>query len=531
MRKLCAGRRNSSRRLLLVCALGVIVIFAGAEAYGHAHEASSVRFVEHTQDAFDAARRDGKPVFLLISAVWCYWCRFFEQQVLADAEVSKYMNAHYVGVFVDHDRRPDLARKYVRGLPMIVLFGPDGEVRQSFAGVLRKADFLGVVRQIATLPPVATEARPVVAPVPAPVTRETYERLRAGVLRFVTEHLDTIHGGFGAGDKYPQPRLLGYLLELHRTTGDRRYLVAVEKSLDGILGALYDRVDGGFFRYAEGREWRQPHYEKLLHINAALAAVLGEAHRVTRNPRYREAADATIAYLLRTLHDGSGGGFYSSQSSDPAYYRLSPRERQTARRPPVNRDKITAWNAEAAIALLGLSQSFGRKDLRDVALRTLEFMRIHAVGSRGVFHLYEHATGRTHGEGQVDANAWAVLAFLEGYRVARVDADRRAAERVLSFAMANLFDTGRSAFGKDRASAPALDANGLMAEALLRADRLAGRADYRDVPRRILASFGSAAHALLVEDQEATAPVADAIYYLRAYAQVVGGPQSAAPRR
>ena len=108
------------------------------------------------------------------------------------------------------------------------------------------------------------------------------------MLRFIADHLDTVHGGFGAGDKYPQPRLLAYLLGLHRATGDRRYLVAVEKSLDGILGALYDRVDGGFFRYAEGREWRQPHYEKLLHLNAVLAAVLGEAHRVTGNPRYRE---------------------------------------------------------------------------------------------------------------------------------------------------------------------------------------------------------------------------------------------------
>jgi hypothetical protein len=70
-----------------------------------------------------------------------------------------------------------------------------------------------------------------------------------------------------------------------------------------------------------------------------------------------------------------------------------------------------------------------------------------------------------------------------------------------------------------------------MAEALLRADRLRGRADYRDVTRRVLASFGSVARVLLVEDQDATAPVADAVHYLRAYAQVVERPQGAAPRR
>ena len=130
---------TSDRRFLPVLALGVIAVFPAADAQGHAHDASKVRFVEHSPAAFDAAQREGKPVFLLISAVWCYWCKYFEQQVLADAEVSKSLNQHDLSVYADYDRRPDLVRKYVRGLPMIVLFGPDGRVRQSFAGVLNPA--------------------------------------------------------------------------------------------------------------------------------------------------------------------------------------------------------------------------------------------------------------------------------------------------------------------------------------------------------------------------------------------------------
>jgi len=192
----------------------------------------------------------------------------------------------------------------------------------------------------------------------------------------------------------------------------------------------------------------------------------------------------------------------------------------------VNRDKVAAWNAEAAIALLELSQSSGRKDLRDVALGTLEFIRGHLVGERGVFHLYEHRTGRRYSEGQLDANAWAALAFLEGYRVARVEAYRQAAERVLGFAMAELFDAGRGAFGEDKASPLPLDANGVMADALLRAGRLGGRADYLDSARRVLATCYGAAHALLVENEDATGRVTEAVYYLRAYAQVVGNTQS-----
>lgn len=522
-----------SRRFctLLSLALAAVTIVLASAAWGYTHHASKVRFVEPSPAVFDAARREGKPVFLLISAVWCYWCKYFDQQVLQDAEVSRYLNQHYLSVFADHDRRPDLVRKYARGLPMIVLFGTDGQVRQSFAGVLKKDDFLGVVRNVVPSPPPATDPRLVATPAAVPVTPDGYRRLTEGMLNFVQENLDTVYGGFGAGDKHPQPRLFAYLLERHEATGDRRYLGAVEKSLDGALGGLYDRVDGGFFRYAEGREWRQPHYEKLLHLNASLAAVLGEAHRVTGNPRYREAADATLAYLLRTLHDPTAGGFYSSQSADPAYYRLPPRERRAARQPPVNRDKITAWNAEAAIALVALGQSSGRKDLRDNALRTLDFMRANMVGEKGAFHLYEYRTGRKQGQGQVDANAWAALAFLEGYRVARVEAYRQAAERVLGFAIAELFDTERGAFAEAKSSPLALDANGVMAEALLRAHRLGGRADYLDVARRVLATLGGTARALLVENDDAVVRVDDATYYLRAYAYMVGNAQGKEQRR
>src|SRR5262249_35402809 len=200
VRRLWVDIRNLSRRGFPVFALATIGILLAADAWGHAHEASKVRFVEHSPAVFDAAQRDRKPVFLLVSAVWCYWCKYFEDQVLADAEVSDYLNRHYLNVFVDHDRRPDLVRKYVRGLPMIVLFGPDGRVQQSFAGVLKKDDFLGVVKDVATLPPSTPAPRPEAARSPAPVTADTYQRLRQDMLHFVGEHLDTVYGGAGRRD-------------------------------------------------------------------------------------------------------------------------------------------------------------------------------------------------------------------------------------------------------------------------------------------------------------------------------------------
>src|SRR5262249_60625484 len=239
VRRLWVDIRNLSRRRWLAAfTLATMGILPAADAWGHAHEASKVRFVEHSQAVFDAAQRDRKPVFLLVSAVWCYWCKYFEDQVLADPEVSDYLNRHYVNVFADHDRRPDVVRKYVRGLPMIVLFGPNARVQQSFAGVLKKEDFLGVVKEVATRPPTTPTPRPEAAPSPAPLTADTYQRLRQDMLRFIAEHLDMVYGGVGKGGKYPQPRLLAGLLGPYRAPGGRRPLLPGAKGPSGDLGGL-----------------------------------------------------------------------------------------------------------------------------------------------------------------------------------------------------------------------------------------------------------------------------------------------------
>ena len=524
----------SGPQLLRALVFGVLILVPVPVMWAYSHQTSRVRFLDYSPEAFQIAQRDGKPVFLLISAVWCYWCKYFAQHTLENEEIATYLNRNYLSIFVDHDRRMDLTRKYARGLPMIVLFDPAGQVRQSFAGALKKDDFLDVLKRVAsdvrtnvaTAPPRKPGTEAIGIPSPVPVTQETYQRLRDEMLNILTDHLDTVHGGFGSGDKYPHARLLGYLLDQYGATRDRRYLVAVEKSLEGILRGIYDPVEGGFFRYAEGREWRQPHYEKLLSVNASLTLVFNQAYRATQNPRYKQATEATIAYLRRTLYDARAGGFYGSQTADPDYYHLAPSARRAARKPPVNRDKVTAWNAEAALTFLALGQSTGRKDLVDVALRTLDFMRQNLITEKGAFQLYDVKAGQGQLPGQLEPNAWAALALLEGYRASHIEGYRQTAQRVLTYAKAELFDKARGAFVEDRDSSLALGANGIMADALIRAYRLTGHAEDLELATRVLATLGGTARSLLVEDDDATnvARVADAVSYLRAYAQAVEKP-------
>ena len=529
------------RTVLLFASVFFVTVILSAPALAYHHQASKVRFRDYSQDAFEAAKRERKPVFMLISAVWCYWCDYFDKNTLETEEVYSYLNQKYVSVFVDHDRRMDVARKYIRGLPMIVLFDPDARVRQSFAGALKKEDFLAVLTRVegetrgdsAGKPP---ESPPILLD-PIPVNRQTYDQLLKGLAKFVDEHLDSVHGGFGTGDKHPHGRFLAFLLDRYEATKDRRYLTAVEKTLDGAVRGIYDRVEGGFFRYAEGREWRVPHYEKLVDINAALLVALDRAHRSTGKALYQEAGAATLSYMLKTLYDDKVGAFYGSQTADPAYSRLPVEERRAARKPSVNRDVVAPWNAEATLAFFSVGQAAGRQDLKDMALRAVEFMRLRMLTDKGVYHLYSPSTGQGQLRGQLEANAWTALVFLEAHRLSGRAVYRQAAEQLLRYSIAKLFDKKRGAFveGKNpdegivkiavlRASEFPLDANGVMVEVLLRAHRMTGRAEYQEVARRVLAGVGGRLKTVFVDEtEEATGADLDgAASYLRAFGLLFG---------
>ena len=521
----------------LYLALGIAVASA-SPAWAFMHQHSRIHFEEHSSAVFARARQEGKPVFLLISAVWCYWCKYLEQQTLNAVEVSNYLNTSYVSAFGDYDRRPDLVSKYARGLPMVVLFSPDGRVRQSFAGVLTKEDFLSVLRRVegdvrtelAKGPPSAGVVAKSPPSPPVPVSPETYRRLLDSLGRYLDEQSDTTYGGLGIGSKAPHGRLLALLLEQPVITGDRRRMTALEKTLDGILNGLYDPVEGGFFHYATGRDWSDPRYEKMLYVNAALVTVFDRAHSLTGNRRYGQVVDGTIAYILRTFYDTKQGGFFNSQTADPAYYRLSREQRRTARKPPVNRDKIAAANAEAIIAFLGLSQSTGRQDLKEAAFRSLEFVRRELLTASGVYHIREDKTAQSQLLGRVEANAWTAMAFLEGHRVSKNPAYLQVVERVLRYALAGLFDNTRGVFidagdrqEPGREGDIPLEANGALALALLRAHQASGQPEYLETGKRVLGAAGRGVKTALMDEPDATSPkeVAATAFYLRAYAEAV----------
>src|SRR5581483_5402165 len=71
-----------------------------------------IHWHEWGEEAFDAAKRENKPILLDIGAVWCHWCHVMDRESYDDPEVARIINENFIAVKVDRDERPDVDSRY-----------------------------------------------------------------------------------------------------------------------------------------------------------------------------------------------------------------------------------------------------------------------------------------------------------------------------------------------------------------------------------------------------------------------------------
>jgi uncharacterized protein YyaL (SSP411 family) len=76
-----------------------------------------------SEEAFEKARNEGKPVFLSSGAIWCHWCHVMAKESFEDDEVAMLLNEHYVAIKLDRDERPDVDRRYQQAVTVMGVSG------------------------------------------------------------------------------------------------------------------------------------------------------------------------------------------------------------------------------------------------------------------------------------------------------------------------------------------------------------------------------------------------------------------------
>jgi hypothetical protein len=347
--------------------------------------------------AFAEARREGKPVLLSISAVWCHWCHVLDETSYSDARVIAAIAAGFVAVRVDSDRRPDLDRRYnMGGWPTIAFLTPAGDVlagatylppeRLLDALARVRAFFAGRADELASAG--AGAGSGATAPLPG-AAAPAEDELRSGadgVCRTVAGLYDPSAGGLGTAPKFPQPDALRLLLVGGARAGDDDLVARALHSLDAVARGLQDPVEQGFYRYATLRDWTAPHYEKLLDDNARLALAYLDAFALSGRPAYAEVAGDTLAFFDVVLRDPERPVFFGSEDADERYTVHDAGGRAALPRPAIDRTVYVDANALAARALVRAAILLDRPALLGEALAALDLLWDTGRGRQAMVH-------------------------------------------------------------------------------------------------------------------------------------------------
>lgn len=304
------------------------------------HAYNPVDWYPWSDEAFDKAAMEDKPIFLSIGYSTCHWCHVMERESFEDEEVAELLNQYFVSIKVDREERPDIDHLYMSvcqamtgqgGWPLTIIMTPDK--KPFFAGTyFPKHDKWGRPGLLSILQQMHekwTEERDKINRVSNKITDMLKPRVSAttpGELITVDTLHDAFHrferafderyGGFGQAPKFPTPHNLMFLLRYAQQHENEKALQMVEKSLDAMYrGGIYDHIGYGFARYSTDEKWLVPHFEKMLYDNALLAMAYTEAYQMTKKPFYKKVVEEIFTYVLRDMQSAEGA-FYSAEDAD-----------------------------------------------------------------------------------------------------------------------------------------------------------------------------------------------------------------------
>lgn len=314
------------------------------------HAANPVDWYPWTEEAFQKAIKEDKPIFLSIGYSTCHWCHVMEKESFENDEVAAKINKYFVPIKVDREERPDIDGVYMTavtamtgqgGWPLTVFLMPD------------KKPFFGGTY----FPPVAKWGSPGLMEImesvhhawannrdqllksgdsllgllkerlhKQPGEEDLTENILESAYRQLHMMFDSSFGGFSHSPKFPMGHNLSFLLRYWLHTDEPEALQMALKTLSMMAnGGIYDQIGGGFHRYATDQEWQIPHFEKMLYDQAMLAPVYLDAYQITNDHHWAKVAKEIFDYVCRDLHSPDGG-FYSAEdadSYDPQEYKES----------------------------------------------------------------------------------------------------------------------------------------------------------------------------------------------------------------
>ncbi|RAP31261.1 thioredoxin domain-containing protein [Candidatus Marinamargulisbacteria bacterium SCGC AG-343-D04] len=302
------------------------------------HTDNPVHWYAWSEEAFEEAKKQDKPIFLSIGYSTCHWCHVMAHESFENSVVANLMNEAFINIKVDREERPDIDQLYMTvcqmmtgagGWPLTIVMTPDKE--PFFAGtyfpVNSSPHRIGMKDLIVSLSEAWNEKRGVVINETQKIVRslqlvskdsceEVSKDVFDNAFHAFVSHYDKEYGGFSKAPKFPSSHQLDFLMAYYQSTGKEDAINMVTHTLDAMfLGGIYDQVGYGFHRYSTDQEWHLPHFEKMLYDQAQLIMTYSTAYHITKNKQYKDCVNQCVSYISERLLHSEGGGF-SAEDAD-----------------------------------------------------------------------------------------------------------------------------------------------------------------------------------------------------------------------
>lgn len=309
-------------------------------AYLNHAKLQPVKWYLWSEEVFELAKKEDKPILVDVGASWCHWCHVMDDESYSNPEIAEIINDNYIPVKIDRDEMPEVDRilqKAVNaisgesGWPLTVFLTPDGKV--FFGGTYfppnDKYGRIGFKKLLLEIIKLWKNKREEIIKNAENLYRELYLKNVSHSnekVSFSFETVDSVvtdilsifdweHGGLGFQPKFPHPTVDQLLLLYSARTGDTLGIRASNLTLRKMYyGGIMDQIGGGFHRYSTDREWWIPHFEKLLIDNAEILISALNNYLITNDHDVSDLINLTINYILRDL--GLDDGFANSEDSD-----------------------------------------------------------------------------------------------------------------------------------------------------------------------------------------------------------------------